>query len=61
MDNKSLVDKLLEAAKQVHKSSVRGSSNYVVVGSDTADMIQDIFYKNRAENRINKIKKVFKK
>lgn len=60
MDNKSLVDKLLEAAKQIHKSSVR-SGNYVVVGSDTADMIQDIFYKNRAENRIKKIKKIFKK
>ena len=59
MDNKNLIDKILEASSIIHKSSLRGSANYIVTSGQTAQMIQEVFSKNRSNRRKEKINKIF--
>ena len=66
MDNKRLVDKLLEASQKIYQSSLRGSGNYITlswvqngaeitVNSTIASMISKL----KSERRIDKIKRLF--
>jgi hypothetical protein len=45
---KKLVEKLLEASQKIHKSSLRGSGNYIVMNTEFV-----------AAYRISKIKRIF--
>jgi hypothetical protein len=51
-NQKSLVEKLLEASQKIHKSSLRGSGNYVVLSPESGDIFMAI-------HRMNKIKRIF--
>jgi hypothetical protein len=55
MDNKRLVDKLLEASALINLKSTRGSGNYITVNSTIASMISKL----KSERRIDKIKRLF--
>ena len=46
--SKNLVDKLLEASSKIHKSSTKGSGNYITVNESS-----------KSEYRKYKIKKLF--
>jgi hypothetical protein len=59
MDNKNLIDKILEASSIIHKSSLRGPASYIVTSSQTAQMIQEVFSENRSNWRKEKINKIF--
>ena len=55
MNNKSLVDKLLQASALINNKSTRGSGNYITVNSTIASMISKL----KSERRIDKIKRLF--
>jgi hypothetical protein len=52
MANQNLVEKLLEASQSIHKSSLRGSGNYIV----TSPGMMSLF---RSRLRMDKIKRIF--
>lgn len=56
---KSLYDKILKASEVIHKSSTKGSANYIVTSPSVADMIQEVYNKEKAGWRKEKIKKIF--
>jgi hypothetical protein len=51
-NQKTLVEKLLQASQKVHQSSLRGSGNYVVMSPESGDIFMAI-------HRMNKIKRIF--
>ena len=55
MNNKSLVDKLLQASALINLKSTRGYGDYIVVNSNISSMISKL----KSERRMNKIKKLF--
>ena len=55
---KSLYDKILKASEVIHKST-KGSANYIVTSPSVADMIQEVYNKEKAGWRKEKIKKIF--
>ena len=57
--SKELIDKLLKSSQAIHKSSLRGSANYVVTSSSVADLIQEVYNEEKATWRKEKIKKLF--
>ena len=59
MSDKDLIDKLLKASETIHKSSTKGSANYMVVSQSVADIIQEVYNKEKAGWRKEKIKKLF--
>ena len=52
---KDLIDKLLKASETIHKSSTKGSANYMVVSKDVANIINGI----KRDIRKGKIKRLF--
>jgi hypothetical protein len=52
---KDLIDKLLKASETIHKSSTKGSANYMVVSQDVANIINGI----KRDIRKGKIKRLF--
>jgi hypothetical protein len=54
-NQKSLVDKLLQASQKIQQSSLRGSGNYILTSPVIADMIN----KYKSEFRKEKIKRLF--
>jgi hypothetical protein len=56
---KSLYDKILKASEVIHKSSTKGSANYMIVSPSVADMIQEVYNQEKAGWRKEKIKKLF--
>lgn len=54
-----LYDKILKASETIHKSSIRGSANYVVISPSVADMIQEVYNQEKAGWRKEKIKRLF--
>ena len=52
---KDLIDKLLKASETIHKSSTKGSANYMVVSKDFANIINGI----KRDIRKGKIKRLF--
>ena len=60
MDNKNLIDKLIQSASYIEKASRQsGYGNYIVTSSQTAQMIQEAFSENRSNWRKEKINKIF--
>ena len=60
MDNKDLIDKLIQSASYIEKASRQSSyGNYIVTSSQTAQMIQEIFSENRSNWRKEKINKIY--
>lgn len=59
MSDKDLIDKLLKASEVINKSSRRSPANYMVVSPSVADMIQEVYNKEKAGWRKEKIKKLF--
>lgn len=51
-NQKTLVEKLLQASQKVHQTSLRGSGNYVVMSPESGDIFMAI-------HRMNKIKRIF--
>lgn len=58
-DAKSLYDKILKASEVINKSSKRLPANYMVVSQSVADIIQEVYNKEKAGWRKEKIKKIF--
>ena len=58
-DAKSLYDKILKASEVINKSSRRSPANYMVVSQSVADIIQEVYNKEKAGWRKEKIKKIF--
>jgi hypothetical protein len=56
---KSLYDKILKASEVINKSSRRSPANYMVVSQSVADIIQEVYNKEKAGWRKEKIKKIF--
>lgn len=59
MSDKDLYDKILKASELIHKSSTKGSANYIVTSSSVANMIQNAYADNRKDYRKIKIKRLF--
>lgn len=59
MEQKKLVDKLLEASAQIHKASTRGRGDWIVTGSQAADAIQEVYRNHVANLRKEKIKRIY--
>lgn len=59
MSDKDLIDKLLKASEVINKSSRRSPANYMVVSPSVADMIQEVYNKEKAGWRKEKIKRLF--
>jgi len=57
---KNLYDKMLKASETIHKASTKGIANYMVVSQSVADIIQEVYNKEKAGWRKDKIKKLFK-
>ena len=53
--SKDLIDKLLKASETIHKSSLRGSANYVVTSPSVSDMIQEVYNKQKVNFRKEKV------
>jgi hypothetical protein len=58
-DAKSLYDKILKASEVINKSSKRSPANYMVVSQSVADIIQEVYNKEKAGWRKDKIKNLF--
>jgi hypothetical protein len=58
-DAKSLYDKILKASEVINKSSRRPPANYMVVSQSVADIIQEVYNKEKAGWRKDKIKNLF--
>jgi hypothetical protein len=56
MKNKELVDRILKASQIIHKGSIKGNANYMVVSSDVVDKINGF---KRRYLRKEKIKRLF--
>lgn len=54
-----MYDKIVKASELIHKSSIKGSGNYIVTSPTVADMIQEVYNKEKASWRKEKIKKIF--
>jgi len=57
--DKSLYEKILKASEVINKSSRRSPANYMVVSQSVADIIQEVYNKEKAGWRKEKIKKIF--
>jgi hypothetical protein len=55
----SLYDKILKASEVINKSGRRSPANYMVVSQSVADIIQEVYNKEKAGWRKEKIKKIF--
>ena len=56
---KDFYSKILKASETIHKSSTKGIANYMVVSQSVADIIQEVYNKEKAGWRKEKIKKIF--
>lgn len=56
--SKDLIDRLLKASEIIHKTSTRGSGNYIVTSPTISQMINSI-YTERANDRKEKINRLF--
>ena len=52
MNNKTLIEKISQASQKIHKSSLRGSGNYIVMNPEYNGVFM-------AAYRIAKIKRIF--
>jgi hypothetical protein len=59
MSDKDLIGKLLKASEVINKSSKRSPANYMVVSQSVADIIQEVYNKEKAGWRKDKIKRLF--
>lgn len=59
MSDKDLIGKLLKASEVINKSSRRSPANYMVVSQSVADIIQEVYNKEKAGWRKDKIKRLF--
>ncbi len=59
MHNKDLVDKLLKASELIHKSTIKGSADYLITSPNVSQMIQDVYIEQRSNYRKEKIRKIF--
>jgi hypothetical protein len=59
MSDKDLIGKLLKASEVINKSSRRSPANYMVVSQSVADIIQEVYNKEKAGWRKEKIKRLF--
>ena len=59
MSDKDLIGKLLKASEVINKSSKRSPANYMVVSQSVADIIQEVYNKEKAGWRKDKIKNLF--
>ena len=57
--SKDLIDKLLKASETIHKSSLRGSANYVVTSPSVSDIIQEVYNKQKVNFRKEKVNRLF--
>lgn len=51
---KDLIDKLLKASETIHKSSTKGSANYMVVSKEVANIING-FKRNIRKEKIKRL------
>ena len=58
MIQKSLIDKIIRTSQKIQKSSLRGSSNYITISDESADMIQDAYRKHISNCRKDKIRRL---
>jgi hypothetical protein len=59
MSNKELYNKILQASDHIHKSSTRGSANYMITSPEIANMLQGIYTAEKVKYRKEKIKRIF--
>jgi dCMP deaminase len=56
INQKSLLDKMIEAANHISKTSTRGSGSYIIMGSEDSNRIYDEYLREeKVENRNKKI------
>lgn len=54
--SKELIDKLLKASEKIHKSSTKGTANYMITSPEVANMLKSIY---KVKCRKEKIKRIF--
>jgi hypothetical protein len=59
MSNKELYNKILQASNHIHKSSTKGSANYMITSPEAVSMLQGIYNAQKAKYRKEKIKRLF--
>ncbi len=55
MDQKSLMQKILEASSSISKAANRGAANHLIVSSYIADKWQDIFIQQKRKEKIEEL------
>lgn len=55
MDQRSLMQKILEASNTIANSATRGAANHLVVSSYIADKWQDLFKNERRKEKIEEL------
>jgi hypothetical protein len=57
--DRSLIDKIIEASSMIHTSATRGSGNWIVTSTETADAIHEVYRQHVARHRKEKIKRIY--
>jgi hypothetical protein len=57
--SKELIGNILKAANHIHKSSTKGTANYMITSPEVANMLQGIYTAEKAKYRKEKIKRIF--
>ena len=55
MNQKSLMQKILEVSSSISKTANRGAANHLIVSSYIADKWQDIFIQKRRKEKIEEL------
>jgi len=56
---KNLSNKILKASNHIHKSSTKGSGNYMITSPEVVNMLQGIYTAEKVKCRKEKIKRLF--
>ena len=57
--SKELIGNILKATNHIHKSSTKGTANYMITSPEVANMLQSIYSAEKVKCRKEKIKKLF--
>lgn len=59
--NDGLINKILEASEIISNNSRRGSANWMIASSQTAEFIGKVYNEHRAGLRRDKINRIYEK
>ena len=57
--SKELIGNILKAANHIHKSSTKGTANYMITSPEVANMLKCIYTTEKVKCRKEKIKRIF--